>query len=220
MLEWRAAKRDHQPGNNSRYFDERINFHRGCEYGVRIGFGEFGGFGGVVHGAKLGTTHGTEGGVFEAFFGKGFVVHGLGGFGVQRKGELFAPIEVEAGAGEFVVAVTGTFTVAGDVGSVGGDLIGDDALLYIFPIRQAEVLFGSDVAEHGCAIPTDHGRADGGGNVVVAGSDVGDERAEGVERRFVAHLFFFFDLEGNLVERDVARAFDHDLDVVLPSFLG
>jgi len=82
------------------------------------------------------------------------------------------------------------------------------------------VLFGCDVAEHGCAVPSDHGGADGAGDVVVAGGDVGDERAEGVERGFVAEFDFFFDLLLDLVHGDVAGAFDHDLDVVLPGFLG
>ena len=35
-------------------------------------------------------------------------------------------------------------------------------------------------------LPADHRRADAAGDVVVAGRDVGGERAERVERRFVA----------------------------------
>ena len=38
----------------------------------------------MVHGTELGTAHGAEGGFLEAFFGKGLVVHGAGGFGVER----------------------------------------------------------------------------------------------------------------------------------------
>ena len=56
--------------------------------------------------------------------------------------------------------------------------------------------------------------------MVVAGSDVGDQRAERVERSFVAEFDFFFDLLLDLVHGDVAGAFDHDLHVVLPGFLG
>ena len=41
---------------------------------------------------------------------------------------------------------------------------------------------------------------------------------ERVERRFVAELDFFFDLLLDLVHRDVAGAFDHDLHVVLPGY--
>ncbi len=82
------------------------------------------------------------------------------------------------------------------------------------------MLFGRDVAEHGGAVPADHGRADRRGDVVVAGSDVGDQRTQGVERRFVAELFFLIHLLFDLVQRHVARTFDHDLHVVLPGFLG
>ena len=58
------------------------------------------------------------------------------------------------------------------------------------------------------------------GDVVVAGSDVGDERAERVEGRAVAELDFFVDLLFDLVERNVAGAFDHDLNIVLPGDAG
>src|SRR5450432_2437146 len=81
------------------------------------------------------------------------------------------------------------------------------------------MLFGRDVAEHGGAVPSDHGCADGAGDVVVAGSDVGDQWAERVEGGLVAELDFFFDLLFDLVHGDVAGAFDHDLHVVLPGNL-
>ena len=110
--------------------------------------------------------------------------------------------------------------MAGDVGGVGGDLVGDDAVLHILLVGQAEVLLGRDVAEHRRAVPADHRRADGRGDVVVAGSDVGDQRAERVERRAVAVFDFLVDLLLDLVERHVAGTFDHDLHVVLPGLRG
>ena len=119
-----------------------------------------------------------------------------------------------------VVAVAGAGAMARDVGGVGGDLVGDDAVLHVLLVGQAEVLFRRDVAEHRRAVPADHGRADGGGDVVVAGGDVGDERAEDVEGRAVAELDFLVDLLLDLVHGDVAGAFDHDLHVVLPGLAG
>ena len=68
--------------------------------------------------------------------------------------------------------------MAGDIGGVGCNLVGDHTLPDVLGVREAEVLLGSDVAEHGGAIPADHGGTDRAGDVVVAGSDVGDERAE------------------------------------------
>src|ERR1700689_4485876 len=78
------------------------------------------------------------------------------------------------------------------------------------------MLFGRDVAEHGGAVPSDHGCADGAGDVVIARSYIGDQWAQGVERSFVAEFDFFFDLLFYFVHGDVAGAFDHDLHVLLP----
>ena len=82
------------------------------------------------------------------------------------------------------------------------------------------MLFRSNVTEHGRPIPSNHGRADGGGNVVVAGSYVGYQRAQRVERSLVAPLIFEIDLLLDLVHRNVAGAFDHYLHVVLPGDAG
>ncbi len=40
-----------------------------------------------------------------------------------------------------------------------------------------------DVTQHGGAVPADLGGADGAGDVIVAGRDVGGQRTEGIERR-------------------------------------
>src|SRR5207248_6034577 len=77
-----------------------------------------------------------------------------------------------------------------------------------------------DVTKHGASVPADHGRADGAGDVIVAGRDVGGERAESVERRFVAPLELFLHVLSNQVHWDVARAFVHYLDVLFPGALG
>ena len=68
-------------------------------------------------------------------------------------------------------------------------------------------------------MPADHRCADRRRDVVVAGRDIRNERSKRVERRFVAHLTLFDDLHFDLVERDMARPFDHHLNVVLPGFL-
>ena len=80
------------------------------------------------------------------------------------------------------------------------------------------MLFRRDVAKHGRAMPADHRGSNRAGDVVVAGSDVRDERAKRVERRFVAPFHFLVDLLLNFVHGNVAGAFNHDLDIVLPGF--
>ena len=82
------------------------------------------------------------------------------------------------------------------------------------------MLLGSDVAEHRRPEPADHGCADGAGNVVVAGGDVGDQRPERVEGRFVADLDLALDVLSDQMHRDVPGPLDHHLAVVRPGALG
>ena len=131
----------------------------------------------VIHRAEFRSAHGAEGSFLVEVVGKSFVVHRARGLGIERERELLLPIELVAGIAESVVAVTGAGTSAGNVSSVRGNLVSNDAVLYVFLIRQAKMLFRCDVAEHGGAVPADHGCADRGSDVVVTRSDVGNEGA-------------------------------------------
>ena len=82
------------------------------------------------------------------------------------------------------------------------------------------MFFRRDIAQHGRAHPTDHARADGRGDVVVAWRNVYRQRAQGVERRFVAMLKLQVHILLDHVHRHMARAFDHGLHIVLPSDFG
>ena len=66
----------------------------------------------------------------------------------------------------------------GQIGGVRGDFVGDDAVFDVFFVRQAEMFFRRDVAQHRGAVPADHRRADAAGDVVVARRDVGGQRAQ------------------------------------------
>ena len=158
--------------------------------------------------------------ILEALLGQRFVVHGAGGFRVERKLELAVPVEAVAGAGQLVVAIAYARPLARHIRGVGGDFIGDDAGLDVLPVGQAQVFLGRHVAQHGGSVPADHGGADGRRDVVVAGRDIGDQRAQRVKRRFVAELVFLLHLQLDLVHRDVARPLDHHLHVELPGLLG
>ena len=102
---------------------------------------------------------------------------------------------------------------------MGGDPVRDEPLLDVLGVRQAEVLLRRHVAEHRRPVPADDRGADRGRDVVVAGRDVGHERAERVERRFVADLLLAAHVHLELVERDVAGPLDHHLHVALPGAL-
>ena len=82
------------------------------------------------------------------------------------------------------------------------------------------MFLGRHVAQHGCAVPTDQGRADGRGDVVVARSDVRHHRAQSVERRPVTDGQLPFHVFLDSMDRHVTRTLDHHLHVVLPRNLG
>ena len=57
-------------------------------------------------------------------------------------------------------------------------------------------------------------------DVVVGRRDVGDQRAERIERRLAAFLELLVDVDLDLVHRHVAGAFDHHLAALVPGDLG
>jgi len=93
---------------------------------------------------------------------------------------------------------------------VSRDSVGDQALAHI-------VALGRHLAEHCGDMQTGHGGTDDGGDVVVTKRDVGHQEAEHIEGCFIALLHLLLHVELELVHRNVARTFDHHLQVVLPS---
>ena len=106
--------------------------------------------------------------------------------GVERQVELVFPPEVETSLAHGVVAYHGTGMSLGDVGCMSGNLVRDDTVSHILQIRQGEVLLWSDVTYHRGAHPCNLCRADSRGDMVVARSDIGGQRSEGIERSLVA----------------------------------
>src|SRR5215472_849776 len=94
------------------------------------------------------------------FLRKGLVVELAGGVGIEAEVELILPAEVETSPGQRVVAKLRGGVTLGEIGGVGRDLVGDDAGLDVVAIRKTQMLLWRDVAEHGAAEPTDHGRTD------------------------------------------------------------
>lgn len=151
---------------------------------------------------------------------QGFVVIGARGGRIERQIELIFPAEFETCLGHGVIADLRARMAFGQIGGVSGDLVGDQALLDVLFVRQAEVFFRRDVTQHGAAEPADHCRADAGGEMVIARGDIGGQRAEGVERRFVAMFQLFGHVAADHLHRHMARAFNHHLYVVFPGDFG
>src|SRR5437870_4975747 len=103
---------------------------------------------------------------------KSFVMKLARGFGIEREIELIFPAKFEACFADGVVAVLRAGMAFRQIGGVGGDLVGDDAVFDVFLVRQSEMFFRRDVAKHGATVPAYHGRADRAGDVIVAGRDV------------------------------------------------
>ena len=108
----------------------------------------------------------------------------------------------------------------GNVGGVGRDLRGHDALLHVVHVGQGQMLRRGDIAQEGGTAGGSHGSADGGGDVVIAGGDVGDEGSQHVERGTHADALLHLHIGGDLIQGHMAGAFHHDLHVVGPSPLG
>ena len=145
---------------------------------------------------------------------------GPGRIGIEAQLEVLLPVQGGTRLGQFVVPVARARDAQGHVGGVGRDPVGHAALLDVVLLGQAQVLLGRHVAEHRRAVIRRRGRADAGGDVVVAGEDVRDQRPEHVERRAVAETPLQLHVELDLVEGHVARPLDHHLDAVGPGPLG
>ena len=168
---------------------------------------------GDAHGAEVGSAHRAELSAVEMSFAVVF----FSAVGVEAEVELVFPAELIARLGEGVVANLRRGMSLGEVSGVGSDFVGNDSDSDVFSVGQREVFFRSDITQHGCAERTDVGSADGRSDVVIAGSDVRDERAESVERCFVTLLDLALHVFGNLLHGDVSRSFNECLDVVFPS---
>src|SRR5258707_167299 len=82
---------------------------------------------------------------------------GPNGREIERELELVVPPDVDRRLGKRVVPQLRAGVPVGEVGRVRGDLVGDDPLLDVLPVREPQVFLGGDVAEHRRAVPADHG---------------------------------------------------------------
>ena len=71
----------------------------------------------------------------------------------------------------------------------------------------------SQVAQEVRAVHAGEGAADGSRDVVIARRDVCGEEAEDIVGDVVAQLLLQLHRRRDLIERNVARTFDHDLNV-------
>jgi hypothetical protein len=65
---------------------------------------------------------------------------------VETEIKLVLPTEFEPCFREGIVAILRTGVALGEVGSVGGNFVGDHPVFDVLPVRQAKVFLRSDVA--------------------------------------------------------------------------
>src|SRR5262249_61025877 len=87
-------------------------------------------------------------------------------------------------------------------------------------VGKSEVSLRRHVAQHGSPEPADHGGADPARNVIVSRGDIRHKRSQGIERRLVADLKLSLHVLLDEVHRNMTRAFDHYLAIVLPRSPG
>ena len=139
---------------------------------------------------------------------------------VERDVELVLPSKLETGFAHSIVAHLCTGMSLGKVGCMCRNLIGNHTFTHIFEIWQCQVLLRSNVAYHGSAEPCYLSSTYSRSNVVVGGSNIGGQRAECVERGFVARFDLALHIFLDFVHWHVTRTFDNHLHIVSPSLLG
>src|SRR5580658_5344362 len=111
-----------------------------------------------------------------AFLRKSLVVEFPRSHRVETQVELVLPSELKPRLAQSIVTRAGGWMPFGQIRRVGRNLVGNDSILDVLFVRQTEMLLWRHVTEHGTAVPTDHGGANGAGDVVITGSDVGRQR--------------------------------------------
>ena len=138
---------------------------------------------------------------------------------VQSKVKHGLPVHLVTGFGHGVVLLPGVGDALGDVGGVGGDAAGDDSLLHVVQVRQAKMLCRRHIAQEVRTVCRCNGSADGGGDVIIAGGNVGDNGTQYIERGVVAKPLLQLHVGRNLIHGHVTRPFHHDLHVLCPGAL-
>ena len=141
-------------------------------------------------------------------------------FGIEAQVELVLPAKLETRFRQSIVANLRTRVTFCQICRMRSQLVGDDPLFHVVLVRQTKVLLRCHVAEHRCAEPPDHRSADTTGDVVVAGSNIGRQRPQGVERCLSARIELQIHVLLDHVHRHVARSLDHHLNVMPPGDLG
>ena len=115
---------------------------------------------------------------FGTFCRQGFIVKFPRRIRIKGQIELIFPPEFKPGFAQCIIAVLRTGMSFGQIGRMGGNFVGDNAVFTSFLLGKPKMFFWRYIAQHGRTKPANHGRANGGGNVVITRSNVRRQRAQ------------------------------------------
>src|SRR6202011_6293257 len=100
--------------------------------------GEFPNVFGYLHRAKVRAAHGAEVRGLRSFLRQRYIMKLARGLGIKREIELIFPTKFETRFADGVVAILRAGMAFRQIGGVGGDFVGDNAVFNVFLVRQSE----------------------------------------------------------------------------------
>src|SRR5574344_302618 len=168
-----------------------------------------------THSTEIRTAHGT----ILSPDGIGSLIIFECALRIKREVELIFPSEVITCLAQRVVTDTGTGMTFGYIGSMGGNLISDDAVAHILLVGQGKMFLGCYITEHRRPQPSYQSSSDGTGDMVVARGNIRHQRAEGIKRSLMAFFQLACHILTYLLHRHMSGTFNKGLHIFLPSQL-
>ena len=102
------------------------------------------------------------------------------------------------------------------IGCMSSNFVSDHSHAYVFFVGQSKMFFRSDIAKHCCAQPTNLCSTNSRCDMVISGSDVCNQRAEGIERSIVTFFYLTFHVFFDFMHRYMSRPFNECLHILFP----
>mmetsp|Transcript_10666 Transcript_10666/g.13839 ORF Transcript_10666/g.13839 Transcript_10666/m.13839 type:complete len:295 (-) Transcript_10666:1007-1891(-) len=172
------------------------------------------------HGAEFWPTHRTEVGGFSSVSWDGFVVVCPSSDWVKSKVELIFPSEFKSGFRKSIIPVLSIWVSLCKISSMSCNSVSNQPSFDIITVWQPQMFLWGNITQHSAAHCTNICSANARGNVIVSGSNISGQRAQGVERSFMAPLQLVLHIDRDFVKRHVPRSLVHDLNILFPSTFG
>ena len=180
--------------------------------GVCLAAGKFLDLFADANAAPVVTTHGAEVGIHVQIF----VVIRASCVRIEAQFKVLGPVQCGTRFSKFIIAVASPRDSQRHVGRMCRDLVSDAALLHIVFLGKSQMFLWRHVTQHAGPVPGSVCGSDAAGDMVVTRKNVGDQRPQHIKRSPVAQATLQLHVEFDLVQRHVARTFDHHLHTFSP----